>query len=85
MNTDLIKYNCFDIVGQFKSRIDQLVQSINSADSDTAECIAKELAKLRVNVQFSLSSKNDNEDKNIVQSNTHIQRPSKSLLQLVCH
>jgi hypothetical protein len=64
--------------------IDQFIQSINSGNSNKAECIAQQLAELRVDIQFNLSNKNDNEEKNIAKS-TDIQRSSDSLLQLVCN
>jgi hypothetical protein len=65
--------------------IDHLVKSINSNASEEAEHTAQKLAKLRADVQFSLISRNDNQEENVAKSKSNSDDigSSDSVLRLV--
>lgn len=67
--------------------IDYLIRSINEGASSNAGNMARDLAKFRANVQFTLLSKNDHQETNINKSRPDgdsVESPD-SVLQLVLY
>jgi hypothetical protein len=65
--------------------IDQLIKSIHSSASNEVEHITQELAKSRINVQFNLINKNENEVNNMAKSksNSDVVESPDSVFRLV--